>query len=121
MFFLVLINGDEDCQETEREKSYAHLVKFSSKVAYGDESCSVSLHNPWLGELQDGFGVFLARKMDCGSMLTVECLPSNRVRHLSFVVSESLIGHSLRRYPIRFNSPVTRAKIGLRCLAVPFV
>jgi hypothetical protein len=91
---VVLINSDEDCQDVERERSVAHLVKFSSRVAYGQEGCSVNVHSPWFSELQNGFGVFLAKKMDCGSMVTVQCLPDsdhpNQVRHHLFVLSSNV-------------------------------
>lgn len=87
---VVVIDRDEDCQNIDRDTA-GHLVKFSSQVAYGQDSCSLNLHNQWFAELQNGFGVFLPKRMDCGSIVTVECLPdsvlSNRVRHLSLSVS----------------------------------
>jgi len=78
LFILVQINSDEDCWTDENnktiEKNYATLVKFSPKIAYGKDSCSVHIINPWLTNIQNGFGVFLSGDMDCSSTLTVDCL-----------------------------------------------
>ena len=59
-------------------------MKFASKIAYGNENCSVHITNPWITNIQNGFGLFLAQSMDCSSVITVDCLPDsyliNRVK-----------------------------------------
>ena len=76
---LVYINSDDDCLNNDgdirEEKSYAGLVKFSNKIAYGQNNCSLHFNNPWLIDTQNGFGIFIPRAMDCGSIVTVQCLP----------------------------------------------
>ena len=87
-FELVRIDSDEDCWTPDNgkviEKSYANQIKFSTKVAYGKDNCSVHIMSPWLPDIQNGFGVFLTRPVDCASTVTVQCLPdsvlSDRVR-----------------------------------------
>lgn len=77
-FILVNINSDEDCWSMEKnntvDRSYATLVRFAPKIAYGKHSCAVHVMNPWTRDMQNGFGVFLSRKMDCSSTVTVDCL-----------------------------------------------
>ncbi|CAF1193067.1 unnamed protein product [Adineta steineri] len=78
------INSDDDCWSSENnnktiDKNYATLVKFSPKIAYGKDSCSVFITNPWLKNIQNGFGLFLSREMDCASTLTIDCLPNNNL------------------------------------------
>ena len=72
------IHSDDDCWSIEKnntvDRSYATLVRFAPKIAYGKHSCAVHVINPWTGHMQNGFGVFLSREMDCSSTLTVECL-----------------------------------------------
>jgi len=76
------INSDDDCWSNENNKTikinYAILVKFSPKIAYGKDSCSVHIISPWLANMQNGFGLFLSQKMDCSSTVTVDCLSDNR-------------------------------------------
>ncbi len=72
-FILVNINSDDNCSSTI-EKTFATLVKFSPKIA---NSCSVRINNPWLPNIQNGFGIFLSREMDCSSTLTIDCLPES--------------------------------------------
>ena len=79
-FVLVHIKSDDDCWSLENnktiEKNYALLVNFAPKIAYGKGSCSVHIENPWLPNMQNGFGLFLSpQQMDCSSILTINCLP----------------------------------------------
>ena len=75
---LVNIHSDDDCWSLEKnntiDRSFATLVRFSPKIAYGKHSCSVHVTNPWTRDLQNGFGVFLSGGMDCSTSLTIECL-----------------------------------------------
>ncbi len=66
-------------------------MKFSPKIAYEKDSCSVHINNPYLSNIQNGFGVFLVRDMDCSSTLTIDCLPESV---LSKIHSIQLTCHS---------------------------
>jgi hypothetical protein len=88
---LVHIVSDEVCQQnepTKAENRFATLIDFAPKQNYDRDNCSVHIANGWSNNMQNGFGVFLARTMDCSSMMTIECLPGsalvNRVRHTEF-------------------------------------
>jgi len=74
------IHSDEDFWTNDNNiimKKFAALINFSPKVGYGKDSCSVRIANPWMPDMQNGFGLFLARSMDCSSTVTVECLPGS--------------------------------------------
>lgn len=93
-YILVQINFDDECGSNKSnnllKKDYAALVTFSSKVSYGTDDCTVHITNPWLTNIQYGFGLFIARQLDCSSMLTVDCLTAssstNEVTHVFFSV-----------------------------------
>lgn len=72
------IHSDDDCWSLEKnntiDRSYATVVRFFPKLAYGKHPCSVHVTNPWTRDLQNGFGIFLSGEMDCSSSLTIECL-----------------------------------------------
>ena len=128
-FELVRINSDEDCWTPENgkviEKSYANQLKFSTDVAYGKDNCSVHITNPWLPDIQNGFGIVLIRPVDCASTVTVQCLAdsvlSDRVRSvlslslLAMIAFAPVIFSQHRR---RFNTRATRARKQSRCLVV---
>lgn len=86
------IESDDDCWTPEKNNTVRNfpgiLVRFSPKVAYGQDNCSVRISSPWTLKMQNGFGLFVSREMDCSSKLTVECLPDgtliNRVRVLLY-------------------------------------
>ncbi len=56
---------------------YAVLVNFSPGFHSENENCAVQISNPWAADMQNGFGVFLTRRIDCSSTITVECLPGS--------------------------------------------
>ena len=92
MIILVKINSNHKCWSNENtytiDKNDAIRLKFSSKIPYKQENCSIHIINPLLSNRQNGFGVFLSESMDCTSMVTIDCLPGsvliNQVR-LSFL------------------------------------
>jgi hypothetical protein len=80
LIVLVNIYSDEDCWTNENNtitKKYAVLVNFSPKVNYEKDSCSLYISNPWLSDMQNGFGTFLPQQMDCSSTVTIECVPGS--------------------------------------------
>lgn len=85
--FVVWIDSDEHCWnntgDIRMEKNSASLVKFSTRVAYGQKNCSVNFLNPWLIDTQNGIAVSLPRPIDCGSKVTVQCLPETLLRNQS--------------------------------------
>ena len=105
-----MINSDDDCWSLEKnntiQKTYATQVKFSPKVAYGKESCSVHIINPWLANLQNGFGVFLSREMDCSSTLIIDCLP------------ESVFSSQEKKYPMQFTCHTSDNRIEVPCSSI---
>jgi hypothetical protein len=54
---------------------YSVLVNFSPEFHSEKDICSVQISNPWNTDMQNGFGVFITREIDCSSSVTVECLP----------------------------------------------
>jgi hypothetical protein len=83
---LVLINSDDDCWSNENtniiQKDYAHLIKFSPNITYGQHSCSLQINSPWLPNIQNGFGIFLPGEMYCSSTLIINCL-TDRIEDFS--------------------------------------
>ncbi len=102
---LVNIDTDDDCWSNENnktiEKNYATLVQFSPKIAYGKDSCSVHIINPWLPNIQNGFGVFLSREMDCSSTLLIDCLPDG-----------------IKNFPVQFTCHTSDNKIQIPCSSI---
>jgi hypothetical protein len=99
---LVLINSDDDCWSNENnntiEKNFAPLIQFSTKIAYGKDSCSVHINNPWLSNMQNGFGVFLVSNMDCSSTVTIDCLTDR-----------------IKNFPVQFTCHTSDNKIKIPC------
>ncbi|CAF1448350.1 unnamed protein product [Adineta steineri] len=74
------IYSHNDCWTNENNtimKKHAVLISFSPKFDNESESCSIHISNPWSSDMQNGFGVFLLRQMDCSSTVTIECLPGS--------------------------------------------
>jgi len=94
----VRIDSDDDCWSNEKnntiEKTYATLVQFSPKIAYGQDSCLVHITSPWLPNMQNGFGVFLSQKMDCASIVTIDCLPDSILNNREKILSVQLTCHT---------------------------
>ncbi|CAF0868160.1 unnamed protein product [Adineta ricciae] len=93
------IKSDDDCWSLENnktiEKNYAVLVNFAPKIAYGKDSCSVHIANPWLPNMQNGFGLFLSRQqMDCSSILTINCLPDGVLHNQAIPSSAEFTCHT---------------------------
>ncbi|CAF1425932.1 unnamed protein product [Rotaria magnacalcarata] len=103
----IRIEEDDDCWSHEKNttihRRHAILVKFSSKVAYGKDDCSVHIHNPWLSDMQNGFGLFVTREMDCSSTLTVDCLPN------------ATLTDQTKPSPIQFTCHTSQNKIEMAC------
>ncbi|CAF1601801.1 unnamed protein product [Adineta ricciae] len=76
-----LIHSIDDCWaiETNNTITDAHsaLISFSPILAEKIDPCSVHITNPWISEIQNGFGVYLPHGMDCSSIITIECLPGS--------------------------------------------
>ncbi len=105
MKILVLINSDDDCWSNENnntiQKNYASLIQFSSKIAYGQDSCSIHINNPWLPNMQNGFGIFLSQDMDCSSMLTIDCLTDR-----------------IKDFPTQFTCHTSENKVQIPCNSI---
>ncbi len=56
------------------EELDAVQVKFSPKITFEQNNCSVRINNPWVTNPKNGFGIFLPRVMDCSSILIIDCL-----------------------------------------------
>ncbi|CAF3311005.1 unnamed protein product [Rotaria socialis] len=106
----IRIEEDDDCWSHEKNttihRRHAILVKFSSKVAYGKDDCSVHIYNPWLSDMQNGFGLFLSQEMDCSSTLTVDCLPN------------ATLTDQTKPSPIQFTCHTSQNKIEMACSAL---
>jgi len=103
------INSDDDCWSIGNNntiKDYAVLVKFSPKIAYGKDDCSVHITNPWLTNMQNGFGLFLTRKMDCASTLIIDCLP------------DSTLINRTTPLPVQFTCHTSENKIEMPCSSI---
>ncbi|CAF4711243.1 unnamed protein product [Rotaria sp. Silwood1] len=106
----VTIDSDDACWSNENnstiEKKYAILVKFSSRIAYGKDNCSVHITNPWLRNMQNGFGLFLSQEMDCSSTLIVDCLP------------DATLINQTKPLPVQFTCHTSANKITMPCSSI---
>ncbi|CAF4209968.1 unnamed protein product, partial [Rotaria sp. Silwood2] len=109
----VTIDSDDDCWSNENnnniEKRYSMLVKFSSKIAYGSDNCSVHIKNPWPPNTQNGFGLFLSREMDCSSTLIVDCLP------------DATLINQTKPLPVPFTCHTSENKIIMPCSSINLI
>lgn len=77
MSFLVTIRTENDCMtdnHTIIDNKYAFLIQYSPRETSLHETCSVFMANAWSIEKQNGLGVFLPRRIDCSTMIKIECL-----------------------------------------------
>jgi len=81
-------------------------VKFSPKIAYGNDNCSVYIINPWLINMQNGFGVFISRKMDCSSIVTIDCLP------------DSILINQIKNFPVQFTCHTSENRVEIPCSSI---
>ncbi|CAF1018850.1 unnamed protein product [Rotaria sordida] len=106
----VIIGSDDDCWSNEKdntiEKKYATLVKFSPEIAYGKDNCSVHIISPWLPHMQNGFGLFVSREMDCSSTLIVDCL------------SDTTLINRTKSLPVQFTCHTSQNKIEMPCNSI---
>jgi len=70
----------EDCGSYENStirNRFGLFVGFGSAIDAEKDKCSMQISNPWSNDMQNGFGVFLPRSIDCSLNITIQCLPGS--------------------------------------------